>query len=229
MLRKKGIEIIDFDQLSRELVTPGSTVWYALKKFFGDSIFHEDWTLDREKLAQIVFSDPAERARLNAIMRPHLRNLFLKRMLWGFFVRFARVIVVDAPLLFENKLDRVCGHVMVVAAPEEIVLTRLKSRSNMEQEHAKQRINAQWPVQKKMTLAHHVIHNTGELHELQANVDAWWKAHRYSFSFSPRPTLLSFIFPVILVTLFYLVWVAIPNSLYFIGQLTAELISYLTQ
>eukprot|EP00455_Lapot_gusevi_P021679 TRINITY_DN2269_c0_g1_i4.p1 TRINITY_DN2269_c0_g1~~TRINITY_DN2269_c0_g1_i4.p1 ORF type:complete len:113 (-),score=7.70 TRINITY_DN2269_c0_g1_i4:5-343(-) len=100
MLRKKGIEIIDFDQLSRELVTPGSTVWYALKKFFGDSIFHEDWTLDREKLAQIVFSDPAERARLNAIMRPHLRNLFLKRMLWGFFVRFARVIVVDVSLAF---------------------------------------------------------------------------------------------------------------------------------
>jgi len=74
-LQELGAVIIDADALARQVVKPGKKAWLQIRKHFGSQIIKEDQTIDRKKLAEIVFNNPGERKVLNAIIHPEVINL----------------------------------------------------------------------------------------------------------------------------------------------------------
>jgi len=170
-LRAHGAMIIDADRIAREVVEPGTPGLAAVAAEFGEEILRPDGSLDREKLASIVFSDADRRAALNAIVHPLVGERVAELMEAA---PEDAVVVYDVPLLVENDLAGMYDVVVVVDAPVETQIRRLVERRGMTEEEARARIAAQATREQRRALAHHVIDNSGSLDELHAQVDALW-------------------------------------------------------
>jgi dephospho-CoA kinase len=145
-----------------------------LTRAFGAGILREDGSLDRPRLAQLVFADAAARERLGAIVHPAVGREMARR-LEAARAAGAPLVVLDNPLLFEGRARRGSnpGEVTIlVYAPAELQLARQLSRDGVTPELARQRIAAQLPIEEKRTLATHVIDNSGSLAETERQVAA---------------------------------------------------------
>uniref|UniRef100_A0A7N0US67 Dephospho-CoA kinase n=1 Tax=Kalanchoe fedtschenkoi TaxID=63787 RepID=A0A7N0US67_KALFE len=134
-------------------------------KAFGNEILQADGEVDRVKLGQIVFSDPSKRQLLNRLLAPHISmGIFCQILkLW---MKGCKVIVLDVPLLFEAKLDKWTKPIIVVWVDPNTQLHRLMARDNSSEYDAKNRINAQMPLEFKREKADIVINNSGSLDDL---------------------------------------------------------------
>jgi dephospho-CoA kinase len=117
-----------------------------------------------------VFASSEARRKLNKITHPHIFLQLAKTLLWH-WIQGTQTIVLDAPLLFETNLQKVCNLVVVVYAPQEVQLQRLMTRNNLSESEATQRIASQMSIEEKRKRAHYVIDNSGELRETQKQVE----------------------------------------------------------
>ncbi len=170
---KLGAGLIDADELAREVVEPGQRAWKEIREAFGEDVFHPDQTLNREALGEIIFSDPAARERLNAITHPRIGEEIIKR-LEGFRVKAVPVVLIDAALLIESPATKWIRPVIVVTAPEQERIKRLKKRSGLAEEDAISRIRSQMPDKDRVANADYVLDNSGTLEELEKKVKALW-------------------------------------------------------
>ncbi|TMG16859.1 MAG: dephospho-CoA kinase [Chloroflexi bacterium] len=170
MFTELGAELIDADQMAREVVEPGQPALDEIVTSFGRDILLPDGRLDRRTLAAIVFADASARARLNAITHPRIRE----RMDAAIAARRDRagVLIVDIPLLFENLRTGVVEKVIVVWVDPQTQMRRLIERGGLTEEEAHQRIAAQMPLDEKRRLADHVIDNRGTPAETRRQVEA---------------------------------------------------------
>ncbi|XP_023664973.1 dephospho-CoA kinase domain-containing protein isoform X1 [Paramormyrops kingsleyae] len=169
-LRDLGCPIIDADVVARQVVQPNSPAYRRIVLHFGPEILLPDGEIDRQKLAQIVFSSVEKRRILNSITHPEIHKAMLKRILFYFF-RGYRYIVLDVPLLFETRrLARFLNHTVVVYCDPATQLSRLMHRDSLSQEEAQQRIAAQMPLNEKRGLANHVIENSGSREDTHRQV-----------------------------------------------------------
>jgi len=170
MFTELGAELIDADQMAREVVEPGQPALDEIVTSFGRDILLPDGRLDRRTLAGIVFADASARARLNAITHPRIRE----RMDAAIAARRDRagVLIVDIPLLFENLRTGVVEKVIVVWVDPQTQMRRLIERGGLTEEEAHQRIAAQMPLDEKRRLADHVIDNRGTPAETRRQVEA---------------------------------------------------------
>ena len=122
MLRDAGFEIIDADQISKQVSDDPSTL-SAIKSKFGEEVFNDDGVLDRQKLGDIIFKSKQKRKTLNSIMQ--------KKVFWKMFTEFLRLkftekkgwIILDVPLLYETKvLEWVCYPIIVVNVSDQDVV-----------------------------------------------------------------------------------------------------------
>ena len=173
LLAGRGAVIVDADLVAREVVEPGTPGLQALVEAFGEQVLQPDGSLDRPGLGQRVFSDPEALARLNAIVHP-LVGERTAELMDAARRQGARVVVHDVPLLVENGLAELYDVVVVVAATPQTQLARLVQLRGMDEQEARQRIAAQAPLEDKLALATHVIHNDGPLQDLEPQVDALW-------------------------------------------------------
>ena len=175
MFTELGAELIDADQLAREVVEPGQPALEEIVTSFGRDILRPDGRLDRRKLAGIVFADASARARLNAITHPRIRE----RMDAAIAARRDRagVLIVDIPLLFENARTGVVEKVIVVWVDPRTQLRRLIERGGLTEEEARRRIGAQMPLDEKRGLADHVIDNRGTPAETRRQVEAIFRRY----------------------------------------------------
>ncbi|GII86295.1 dephospho-CoA kinase [Sphaerisporangium siamense] len=166
-----GAVVIDADRIAREVVEPGTGGLAEVVAAFGAGVLREDGTLDRERLGRIVFSDPGELARLNAIVHPRVgeRMAELQRR-----APADAVVVYDVPLLAENGLAPMYDVVIVVDASDEVRLDRLTSRRGMTREDALARIGAQAAREDRLKIADIVVPNEAGLGELDARVAEVW-------------------------------------------------------
>ncbi|MDR7541890.1 MAG: dephospho-CoA kinase, partial [Armatimonadota bacterium] len=104
MLRELGAEVVDADALAREVVSAGSAALQEIVASFGPELLLPDGQLDRRKLAERVFSDPAARARLNAIVHPRVRERMRQEVDRIRSRRPDAVVVLDVPLLYDVPL-----------------------------------------------------------------------------------------------------------------------------
>lgn len=172
IFKQLGCYIIDADKLSRTLTVKGSKCLADIVRVFGKDILKPNGELDRKKLGLIVFSDKQAKTELEKIIHPHI----IKEINEVIAKKYKTAdIIVDAPLLFEVGLDRVCDKVIVIYAKYHLQLKRLMKRDNLSKQEAEKRIALQMPIEEKMKLADITIDNSGTLSELKRNIKFIYK------------------------------------------------------
>lgn len=166
ILSSLGYYCVDADKLSREAVEPGSEGLKELVKVFGPSILSRAGALDRKKLREIVFKDPAKRKTLESILHPKIRKLLEKKLEHEGLVQAPRVWFYEAALIFEAGLAKDFREVWLLVSDPEIQYARLVKRDALTQHEAKGIISAQMTDEEKEKLADLVIENHGNLEEL---------------------------------------------------------------
>lgn len=166
-----GAVLIDADAIAREVVAPGTPGLAQVVAAFGEEVLKADGSLDRERLGEIVFADPAKLATLNGIVHP----LVGRRMAdLESSAPAGSVVVHDVPLLAENNLAASFDLVVVVDAPEPVQLARLTGPRGMSPEQARARMAAQATRERRLAVADWVIDNSGSLADLDRQVSSLW-------------------------------------------------------
>jgi len=174
LLRELGAEVLDADVIAREVVEPGTPGLAAVAARF-PGVVGPDGRLDRAKLGARVFADPAERAALNDITHPLVRQAFMEK-LQALEARGVERVIYDVPLLVESGMHAWMEGVAVVWVPREVQKARLMSRDGLDSAAAEARLAAQLPLDGKRAHATWLIDNSGDLASTQAQVEAMWRA-----------------------------------------------------
>lgn len=165
-----GFPVIDADKVARAVVEPGQPALAEIEAHFGSDVIGDDGALDRPVLGRIVFADDEQRQVLNDITHPRIAEEMGHRI--QEFVDHDGPVVVDSPLLVEMGHSGMYPVIVVVATSPETQHRRLVGMRDMDPEEAWGRINSQAPLQDKLDVATHVIHNDGTLDDLLAQIDA---------------------------------------------------------
>ena len=171
VLHDVGAFVIDTDELSREAVAPHSDGLREIAREWPQVVV--GGMLDRTALAQIVFGDPAARARLNAIVHPHVRRLAIEREQHA---KLGQLIVHVVPLLFETGYVDLVEKSIVVIAPDDERVARVVQRDHADEAHVRARMAAQLDPQAARARADYVIENDGDLTHLQERTQAVYDA-----------------------------------------------------
>ena len=172
LLAGHGAIVIDADVLAREAVAPGSAGLARVVAEFGPEVLGADGSLDRSKLAQVVFADPDRLARLNAIIHPYVRRRSAEIMAAA---PADAVVVDDVPLLVENNLQGRYDVVVVVDASPETQVGRLTRVRGMTESDAQARMSTQATREQRTAVADVIIDNDGDLGALETQTDALWE------------------------------------------------------
>ena len=176
MLRKRGNDVVDADQVSREVVEkyPSCLGDIALK--FTCLILNADGTLNRKKLGAIVFSDKKKLAALNKIIFPYILQEIDQKVekLTNEKGESGTIIVLDAPTLFESGCDRYCKKVISVLAPKDLRLGRIVKRDNLTLGEAGKRMDSQNEESFFVDHSDYLIQNGGNLVALEQQVSEVW-------------------------------------------------------
>ncbi|MDY6866012.1 MAG: dephospho-CoA kinase [Halobacteriota archaeon] len=168
--KELGAYIIDYDQVSREIVEPDQNVWKRIVEYFGDDILNSDRSIDREKLGKIVFDNPEKRKELEAITHPEIFIEVRRRVSDIKKADSDALIIQDIPLLFEAKLEKTVDKIIVVRTSAAIQKKRLMDRDGFSESDAEKRLKAQMPLDEKVKLADFVISNDGTVSETKKAV-----------------------------------------------------------
>ena len=172
ILSQLGMERLDVDRVAHKFLLPDSPVFTAVVAAFGEEYRTEEG-IDRKRLGRLVFSSPAHRRKLEALVHPLLKKEVAA------IVRAAREagrdLVLDHPLLFEMEMEGLVDEVWTVLVPKELQVARIMDRDKLTREEAEARIAAQLPPEEKAARATVVIVNTGSLEELAATVKKLWE------------------------------------------------------
>lgn len=172
-LAAEGCAVVDADRVSREAVEQPECL-NALAEAFGADILRPDGTLDRRALAWRAFETREKTQLLNDITHPRILQ-YIRQQLQHALDSGAEAVVVDAPLLFESKLDAVCQVNIAVLAPAEVRLQRICARDGLSEEEAVRRMNIQPQDAFYITRADYVFQNAKEPEALRTDVICWLK------------------------------------------------------
>lgn len=184
-LAARGAHLVDADAIVRELQQPGQPVFEALVERFGEEVLTAGGELNRAALAKIVFADPEQLERLNAVVHPAVRAEMSarRRALADALADKGDVIVIlDIPLLAETasggrevgELSGIAGVIVVDALPATVV-RRLKERRGMSEEDTRARMASQVDSEERLALADFVVSNDGTLDDLEREIDRCWR------------------------------------------------------
>ena len=171
-----GATVVDADVLAREAVAPDSPGLAAIRQEFGPTVFNASDELDRTALGALVFTSEAARRRLEAIVHPEVMRLSHAAFATARKNNPAGVIVYDVPLLAEAGRADEFDAVVVVEAPDELRLERLRDARGLSTEEARSRLTAQATNGERRALADYLITTDGDLAETKEQVAAVWRA-----------------------------------------------------
>jgi len=174
LLAEHGAHVIDADKVAREVVAAGTSGRDQIVAEFGAEVLGEDGSLDRARLAEIVFTDPQARQKLNAIVHPLVAERLAATLAQD---GSDGVVVYDVPLLVEGSVqDR---HdfdlILVVEAPEQVRIERLVRNRGMTEGQIRARMASQASDEQRRAVADVVIINDGDRGELSAAVEDVWR------------------------------------------------------
>lgn len=170
-LAGRGAVVIDADAIVHELQRTGSPLLDQLVERFGPGILRPDGSLDRAALAAIAFSDEQARNDLNDLVHPAVRTEMVRRVLAESGTD--HVVVLDIPLL-TDRATHGASAVVVVDLPVDEAVCRLVGSRRMDEADARSRIAAQITREERLALADHVVDNSGDLADLDRQLDALW-------------------------------------------------------
>ena len=166
MFEELGIQVVDADIVAREVVEPGSVGLTKITAHFGDEILTSNGTLDRAKLRAIIFADESQKQWLNNLLHPLIRGSMLSQLKQA----TSNYVILVAPLLFENGLEKYCNHTLLIDVPVDVQITRTTARDNVSVELAKQIIASQMSRADKQQKAGDILDNNRPLEEVKTDV-----------------------------------------------------------
>ncbi|GFO54505.1 dephospho-CoA kinase [Geomonas sp. Red276] len=174
ILVRLGAQVVDADQLAREVVEPGEEALARIAESFGSRVLHGDGTLNRAALGEIVFGDEEARRTLERITHPAIRKRADER-LKILKESGAKLVFYMAPLIYEVGIASRFQEIWVVYLDARHQLERLMIRDSLPKEAAMARIASQMPMEQKKQLASVVIDNSGTIEELEGEVTRVWR------------------------------------------------------
>lgn len=167
-LRQKGFQVVDADAVVHQLQKPGGQLYQVLVEHFGEKILLENGELNRPLLASLIFSNPQEqewsKRTQGEIIREELAALRNQ------FAQTEALFFMDIPLLFEQNYASWFDETWLVYVNRDVQLERLMRRDQISKEAAESRLNSQWPLERKISLASHSLDNNGNQEQLIAQV-----------------------------------------------------------
>ncbi len=175
ILRGLGAAVVDAHLAAHEVYSKGSEGWAEIVGAFGEGLLTAEGSVDRPKLAALVFEDAAALARLNSIVHPRARSI-VETELERLREEGTGVAVVEAPLLLEAGWTDMVDRVWVTVAPPSQAVERAAARSRLAPREVEARAAAQMPQQERTALADVVIDNGAGIRELERTVEAEWRS-----------------------------------------------------
>ncbi|HUF59219.1 MAG TPA: dephospho-CoA kinase [Actinomycetota bacterium] len=172
LLERRGAAVIDADQLAREAVTKGTPGFDRVVEAFGRGVVSPDGELDRSALANRIFSDPAQKAALEAIVHPEVARRFSDQV--EAFRATDRIVVYVTPLLVELGLAPAFDVVVVVTASPHLRVSRVASDRGLSPDEVRGRLAVQATDEQRAEVADVLIDNDGSLADLEPQVDRLW-------------------------------------------------------
>jgi dephospho-CoA kinase len=170
LFKDLGASVIDADAICRELVFPNRPAWEEIVRSFGEEILTKDKTIDRVKLAGIVFNDQTQKAMLESILHPKVIEEEMRRCGQIFKADPEALVVIDAALLIESGNYKKVDKVVVVTCDQESLIRRAMKRSALTREEARLRIQNQMPQEEKAKRADFILQNDGDPVDLKTKV-----------------------------------------------------------
>ena len=176
-LRELNFRVLDADLLGHRLIEPGAAAYDEVVREFGKEILRADCSVDRKKLGDIVFSDPAKLAKLNSILHPKIEETTNAQFAKWQSERVTDPVFVEAALLIEAGIHKRLDGLVVVWCRLEDQITRLRARG-LSEEEARSRIALQLPNEEKLKFATYKIDTSGTMQYTQEQVAALAKSLR---------------------------------------------------
>ncbi|PHS29753.1 MAG: dephospho-CoA kinase [Methylophaga sp.] len=163
-----NVPIIDADIIARQLVEPSNEAYSEIVHYFGKEILQNDNSLNRKKLRQRIFSDPAAKQTLETILHPKIRQQLILQSQQQHAA--AAYIILAIPLLVESKMSDLVDRTLVIDVDPSLQLKRLQQRDEISSDLAHTIINAQCSPKRRLASADDVIDNNGNLAALSEQI-----------------------------------------------------------
>ena len=173
ILEELGATVVNADLLGHEAYSPNTEGWRQIVDAFGPEVVGPEGQIDRKRLGRIVFSSPAEKARLDAIAWPQIATLARERI-QGLIEKGTDTIVLEAAVLVEAGWDDLVDEVWVTHAPRNVVQQRLMVRDGLTMEEINRRIDAQIPFEERLKEGYVPIENASTTEALRDRVETLW-------------------------------------------------------
>ncbi len=167
-----GVPIIDTDLIARELVRPGAPALNEIVAHFGAEIVDQKGNLDRTRLRETVFSDPAQRRQLETILHPRIRD---RAMALAEQTETPYCVLV-IPLLVETAGDYPLDRILVIDTPRERQLKRIATRDGLSENEIETILATQASRQRRLAIADDVIVNDASRENLRSEIE---RLHRF--------------------------------------------------
>ena len=168
-----GITIVDADVASRTVVEPGKPALKEIEDHFGSGIITAEGKLDRNKLREIIATDPEERKWLESVLHPKIGEQITKEISESTSVYTLFV----APLLLETNSQEMCSRVVVVDVPKDVQIRRTAKRDKVSPNQVEQMVAAQMEREKRLEKADDVLLNSGTIEDLEKQVEELHKKY----------------------------------------------------
>ena len=175
MFKNLGAKIIDADKLGHSVILPNKPAWKKIVKIFGKDILQNDLTINREKLGKIVFTNQTFLKKLNEVTHPEITKM-IKKEIDSATNNQEKVLIIDAALIYEAKIDRLMDKIIVVYIDKDEQIKRLIKRNNFSRDEALQRVRSQIPMEEKAKMADYVIDNSNSLSKTREQVEKIWQS-----------------------------------------------------
>jgi len=172
-LAELGAVVIDADKVGWEAYMPNTEVWHDVVSEFGQQVVAENGEINRKKLGEIVFGNPASRKRLNQIMHPRMYKMMEKKI-EAYRQQGVEVVVLEAAVLIEANWTPLVDELWVTVASEPVVLERLKKQRGLAEEQILSRIRSQLSFEERKKHANEIISNDGDLEEMREKIKVLW-------------------------------------------------------
>ena len=166
-IRKLGYPVFDADLISKESLDYNTPSYLKVCETFGEKILNSDFTINRQKLATIIFSDELKRQKLMNIIHPYVKKVLKENILKS----NSNLVFLDVPLLFETDFHLLCDKIICVYLDKHLQLERLIERDNINKALAIKKIESQLPLDVKVKKSDYIIDSSGTLLETKKQIE----------------------------------------------------------
>lgn len=166
ILSENGVDVVDCDLVTRKIVEPNEPALREIEDTFGNEYLNSDKTLNRKKLADLVFNSPENLLKLNKIMHKYVEeyiNLYIQNSTCD-------IVGIDAAALIESGINKKCDYLLCVLANKDLRLQRIINRDNLSQDEALSRINAQKNDEFYIEKSDYIVYNNGNIDEINEQI-----------------------------------------------------------